>query len=213
MRIIAIGDIHNRLDYPPYINSQLQAADLILKAGDITNFGDQYEANQVLDRIAMLNDKILAVSGNCDRPGVTKILTDRDINLHAVPRIVEGIMFFGIGGCNKTPFHTPQEYTDDEMKDLLKNFRKKSESSKQVLVTHAPPHKTKLDKIFLGLHVGSKVIREFIDDFQPDLAVCGHIHEARGVDRIGKTLAINPGPFPRHYALIEVGTNIEYELY
>jgi Icc-related predicted phosphoesterase len=122
-------------------------------------------------------------------------------------------MFFGIGGCNKTPFHTPQEYTDDEMRDFLKNFRQKSESSKQVLVTHAPPHKTKLDKIFLGLHVGSKVIREFIDNFQPDLAVCGHIHEARGVDHIGKTLIINPGPFPKHYALIEVGDNIEYELY
>ncbi len=46
-----------------------------------------------------------------------------------------------------------------------------------------------------GLHTGSKALRAFIDDKNPVLCLCGHIHESSGKEYYGDTLVINPGPF------------------
>ena len=44
---------------------------------------------------------------------------------------------------------------------------------------------------------GSKAVREAIERYQPVLSLHGHIHEARGNARVGKTLCINPGQLVR----------------
>ena len=41
--------------------------------------------------------------------------------------------------------------------------------------------------------VGSVAVRDAISKYQPLLSVHGHIHESRGVGKMGRTLAINPG--------------------
>jgi Icc-related predicted phosphoesterase len=41
--------------------------------------------------------------------------------------------------------------------------------------------------------VGSTAVRDAITSRQPMLSVHGHIHESKGVTKIGRTLAINPG--------------------
>jgi uncharacterized protein len=41
--------------------------------------------------------------------------------------------------------------------------------------------------------VGSTAVREVIEQHQPALSLHGHIHEARGTKRLGRTLCINPG--------------------
>jgi Icc-related predicted phosphoesterase len=58
---------------------------------------------------------------------------------------------------------------------------------------------TKLDLIYSGMHVGSEVVRKFIENKQPEVAICSHIHEAKGIDFIGRTTIINPGRFPEGY--------------
>ena len=57
-----------------------------------------------------------------------------------------------------------------------------------------PPYNTKLDNIGCG-HVGSQSIRDLIEEFNPALVLCGHVHEARGIDRINETTIVNPGVF------------------
>jgi hypothetical protein len=213
MRIFAITDIHGRQNFNETIAKKMSDVDLVLIAGDITHFGGEKEANTILQTIKNVNKNIFAVSGNCDHEGVNTALTSQHFNLHGECRKVKEIVFCGLNGSNKTPLHTPQEYKDSEMEALLRNFDKTANARCHVLLSHAPPAKTKIDKIFLGFHVGSKAIRNFIEKFQPDLVICGHIHEARGIDTIGKTLVINPGPFPKHYALINCGERIDYELY
>jgi len=213
MKIIGIADIHDRLDYPAAAIEQLRSSDLVLIAGDITNFGDKDEAQKVIQRIAEYNPRILAVPGNCDRAGVNRMISEYGMNLHGTSTVFGGVMFLGLGGCNKTLFHTPMEYADDEMTAIFSKFERMPGIDKCVLVTHVPPYKTKLDRIFIGLHVGSKPVRRFIERFQPDIALCGHIHEARGVDTLGKTVIINPGPFPKHYALLDLGEKAEYVLF
>lgn len=213
VKLIAITDIHGHQNFDNYIAKVISNADLVLIAGDITHFGAEEEANTVLRNIKNLNNKILAVPGNCDHIDVINALRFHGFNLHGECREINGIVFYGLGGSNKTPLRTPQEYSESEIDKILNRFKKKKEARFHILLTHSPPAKTKLDKIFLGLHVGSKAIRKFIEKFQPDLVICGHIHESMGSDKIGKTVIINPGPFPKHYVVINLEEKINYELY
>ncbi len=41
--------------------------------------------------------------------------------------------------------------------------------------------------------MGSIAVRKFIETYEPQLCLTGHIHEAAGTDKIGKTIIINPG--------------------
>ena len=41
--------------------------------------------------------------------------------------------------------------------------------------------------------VGSTAVAEAIADFQPVLSLHGHIHEGRGVAKVGASTVVNPG--------------------
>jgi Icc-related predicted phosphoesterase len=45
--------------------------------------------------------------------------------------------------------------------------------------------------VFAG--AGSQAVRKAIEKYQPMLGLHGHIHEAQGIIKIGKTTCINPG--------------------
>jgi hypothetical protein len=48
-------------------------------------------------------------------------------------------------------------------------------------------------------------VRTYIETRQPLICFTGHIHEAKGIDRIGRTQIINPGPLWKGgYAYAEV---------
>jgi hypothetical protein len=77
------------------------------------------------------------------------------------------------------------------MASRLDKFR---ELTPLVLICHAPPLDTPLDRIREGLHAGSRAVRDFIEARQPIHFFCGHIHEAEGVVmQIGPTRAQNVG--------------------
>lgn len=42
-------------------------------------------------------------------------------------------------------------------------------------------------------HVGSTSVRKVIEKLQPLAGLHGHIHESRGLTKIGKTQCFNPG--------------------
>ena len=175
--------------------------DLILIAGDITHFSGWEVARKVLEPVLSLGVPVLAVHGNCDGRDVPQLLEELGIGLHDRRVEINGVGFIGLGGSNITPFNTIWELTEDEiMKILERNYR-----PGDVILSHVPPRDTKADRIHSGLHVGSKALREFIERNQPPLVVTGHIHEARSVDRVGKTVIVNPGPlFRGYYAVIEL---------
>jgi hypothetical protein len=61
------------------------------------------------------------------------------------------------------------------------------------MVCHTPPADTVTDRIASGQHVGSPRVRRFIETHQPDACITGHIHEAAGLDHIGRTAVVNAG--------------------
>jgi Icc-related predicted phosphoesterase len=51
-----------------------------------------------------------------------------------------------------------------------------------------------------------------VEEYQPNLLLCGHIHEDRGEESLGYTKILNVGELGRGYAaLIELGETIEVE--
>lgn len=75
----------------------------------------------------------------------------------------------------------------------LERLAEQSDPGKTVYVTHSPPRGTSLDRLYDGRAVGSRAIRDFIESRQPPLTLHGHVHESPGVDRIGRTVSVNPG--------------------
>lgn len=211
MQIAAITDLHGRMITDVKRIEKLQKCDQLIVVGDITHFGDRKAAEKVLNVLQTINKNILSVHGNCDHDSVNYLLTSMGINIHNETRTIDDVNIYGVGGCSRSPFNTPQEYTEEELSDFLKNFKTNSDQW-NILVSHSPPYNTKVDRTFMGLHVGSKAVRKFIEIRKPDVVLCGHIHEARGVDKVNETIVINPGPFPDHIAFITIGENISYEL-
>jgi hypothetical protein len=78
--------------------------------------------------------------------------------------------------------------------------------SRAIFNFHAPPYNSgldeapALDETLRPKHggavmepVGSKAVAASIVKHQPMLSVHGHIHESRGIKKMGRTLALNPG--------------------
>ncbi|RKX70657.1 hypothetical protein DRP53_04180 [candidate division WOR-3 bacterium] len=186
MRILALADLHGRK-----IKLEGRSVDLVVIAGDITQFGGYHEAKRVLAPITASGLRLLAVPGNCDYPGVATYLSEIGANCEERLMVIDGFGFLGLGGSNPTPCNTPNEFPEAELKQRLNRFLAEKIS---VLISHAPPYNTTVDLTHSRTHAGSRSVRDFIEEVEPELVICGHIHEAKGEDRIGKTRIINPGP-------------------
>jgi len=56
-------------------------------------------------------------------------------------------------------------------------------------------------------------VRAFVDRAQPELVLCGHIHESRAIDLLGHSLVVNPGPVSAgHYAVVETMSQLSVRL-
>jgi len=203
-RMVVFGDIHSQITYIDNIK-ELPSADWVIITGDLTNRGGKKEAEEIINYIKCYNTHILAQIGNMDFLEINDYFENLGINLHGHGyRLEEELAVFGVGGSTPTPFNTPTEYTEQEIDAFLHiAYEEIKNVSHKILVSHTPPFGTKVDIVGRGDHVGSKVIREFIAKEQPELCLTGHIHEARNIDKIGKTLILNPGTIAQGYILVE----------
>jgi uncharacterized protein len=111
------------------------------------------------------------------------------------------------GWANRTPWHTYREEDEDDLERRLESMAGQVRDMKRtVLSAHCPPFNSGLDEapelddemrpVSAGhalLPVGSTAVRAIIEKYQPLLSLHGHIHEARGVARLGSTVCLNPG--------------------
>jgi Icc-related predicted phosphoesterase len=194
MKILAVSDLHG--DIKPIITYlEDNKVDLIIVAGDITHFGPPELGEDLLNEISSFEIPVMAIPGNCDPESIhSKIDNSQAINIHARNVVIKNIGICGFGGSNPTPFDTPLEFEEVQIYDEAKRAIEGIKDEKITLfITHAPPYNTKTDLLPSGVHVGSKSLRKIIEDVQPTMNICGHIHEASGTDKIGKTTIVNPG--------------------
>jgi len=205
--LLGLGDLHGRINWTDELAAAARRVNAILVCGDITTFGSVADAATVLDDLYAYCDTIYAVAGNCDSAAIDNYLAERGISLHGRGIFIgDRIGLCGVSGSNRTPLKTPLEYTDEELVAALNRGWQQIEPAPiRIVVHHAPPYKTRCDRMRLGLHVGARGLRSFCEEKQPELVLCGHIHEARGRDQIGQTIVVNPGMAAKgHGSLITI---------
>ncbi len=118
-----------------------------------------------------------------------------------------GFSLISMGWTNPTPWDTFREAPEDELARKIEAIATQvPDMGRAIFNFHAPPYGTGLDEApaldasLRPMHggavmkpVGSTAVRDSITRHQPLLSVHGHIHESRGIKKMGRTLAINPG--------------------
>ena len=204
MKFLALSDLHGDYSHIGALLSRAGDLDAVLIVGDITDFGPDEHALELLE---MFSEPVLAIPGNCDNLSLLKVLEENAINLHNSSYKMGNLTFVGLGGSNPTPFNTPFELSEKKIGEyigtLLTNL-----SGRIVLLSHAPPRNT-TDRVPHG-NVGSEALARFLG--RCDLIICGHIHEARGSVRVNGTLVVNPGVASKgQAALITINEGISVE--
>lgn len=189
MKLLIFSDIHG--DKAALEKLMAIDADYYFAAGDLANWG------RGLDQMGPILQKraeaMYVMPGNheseddishfCDQYGFHKF------HGQAIP--IEGYTVAGLGYSNPTPFNTPGEYSEQEIAERLEKF---SGHDPLILICHAPPRNTRLDRAGEGQHFGSQAVRDFIERQQPVRFYCGHIHEAAGQqDTLGQSPGWNVG--------------------
>jgi Icc-related predicted phosphoesterase len=193
---IAIGDLHDDVSQIGKVPG-ISEAQGVLVSGDITNYGSRARAERLLGEIERCNTNIFAQIGNMDTREVEDYLEERGFNVHArATDLGFKVGLIGVGYSKPTPFGTPSEVSDAQIRAWLDHAIEQARDFEHlILMVHNAPFGTKIDRVEFGQSVGSWAVREFIDKHQPDVCIGGHIHESRGVDRVGKTQIINSGLF------------------
>jgi Icc-related predicted phosphoesterase len=183
--------------------------DALFVCGDITHFEPVQQGKELLSRLVTLQLPILYVVGNTDLPELTNLKIKGADDIHATCKSIGDYSFIGVSALHPT-FDVPEEKI---MRWLQSGINACSQTGNLIVVSHVPPINTKVDIAYIGGHTGSHSLRQFILERKPVAVFCGHIHEARGIDYIGNTIIVNPGP-ARHgyYALVTLNGKVDVEL-
>lgn len=219
MKFLVISDLHGEVAMLEKIDAEFKVADAVLFAGDFAKFNHTETGKPALEALCKKHDVIFSVIGNCDEPSFLAEVEAFDISCEKTLAWHEGLAFCGSGGGSKFSGATPNERSDEELAgdfDVVLNAAASDEVAASengsagewrnlVAIMHNPPKDTECDKIENGMHVGSPLLRAFIEKAKPLAVVTGHIHESSGIDKIGETVIVNPGSLAEgKYALMKV---------
>jgi Icc-related predicted phosphoesterase len=164
--------------------------------------------------------------GNDDQFEVDEIISSAKRVQLAEGKVVEfgDFQMISTGWSNRTPWDTYREEDEDDLAERLRKMTSQVTASPENTIYnfHCPPYGTglddapEIDENMRPKHggrslipVGSKAVREAIEEGQPTLALHGHIHEAKGNTRIGNTLCINPGSSYEQGQLLGAVVNLD----
>jgi Icc-related predicted phosphoesterase len=212
--IAYVVDVHDRFEAVPEAIADIGTVDLLIVGGDITTGGTPDNAEAAIERWKPLAPRLLALAGNMDSAAIDARLAELGVALDA-----RGVVFGDVGVCGvsaapHSPLRTPYELDDEELERRADDaFAAVAGCRVRIFCPHAPPEGTVCDRLRDGRHVGSVVVRRIVEREQPELVLCGHIHEARGIDEIGRTQIVNPGPVTAgHRAVVAVDDELSVRL-
>jgi Icc-related predicted phosphoesterase len=138
--------------------------------------------------------------------GQSEMVTDAEAGPVDLPG---GFQLISLGYSNRTPWDSPRELDEPDLGARIEMLADQvRDPSRAIFNFHVPPIDTPIDvaaeldenlkpRVIAGQvqtkSVGSTAVRATLERHQPVLSLHGHIHEAPGVARVGRTVAVNPG--------------------
>ncbi len=159
------------------------------------------------ERLAGSSFKVYMAAGNDDHMEVDDVIEDSSVIVNCNNKVVmvgenEMVTFCW---TNPTPWDTPREKPDEQLEPMIEELVGKIKDMPNAIFNfHAPPYGSSLDlapeltkdlvqAADRKIHVGSRAVTNIINKYHPLLGLHGHIHESRGVQKMGRTMIINPG--------------------
>ncbi len=198
MKILALSDIHGDRTFIKKMAQKgaEEKVDLVILAGDLGH--DNGSLDGIVGPFREKGLEVALLPGNHEGMAEIDFLAQRygAKNLHGYV-MQKGEV--GIFGCGYADVGLHQINEKDLFDTLERAHGSLKDVKKKIMVTHVQPN----NSIFgLGLFPGNSGVRKAIERFQPDIHICGHVHETQGMEeRIGKTRVLNVGKSGR---IIEV---------
>src|SRR5208282_4239351 len=165
------------------------------------------------ERLRELNAKVYMTPGNDDAFAIDDVLNSSNAITNPEGKVVtidEHHEMISSGYSNRTPWDSPRELSEEELEKKIEEMAVQVKDMKNCIFNfHCPPYDSgidtaaKLDKdlkpvVVPGtgvemVPVGSTAVKKLIEKYQPLMGLHGHIHEARGETKIGRTVCYNPG--------------------
>ncbi|MEM0288247.1 MAG: metallophosphoesterase [Nitrososphaerota archaeon] len=114
-----------------------------------------------------------------------------------------------LGYANRTPWNSPREVDEEVLAEKIEGMASQVKDMRTAIFNiHVPPIDTIIDKApkidgnfkpvisggqLVMISAGSIAVRKAIEKYQPLIGLHGHIHESRGMVKIGRTICLNPG--------------------
>lgn len=186
MKLLCTADLHGTIPTQMKEIVNRERIDAIIYGGDFAPHGWHGEGKMgdFIRFLASLKKPIFFVNGNMDpSPAYFKKLEKNYKNLnyiHLKRAKIGSYYLVGLGDYYPGP------------RLVLEKFEKllNKKPDKTIIISHYPA-KGLVDFTDDGEHAGSEKMRQVIEKYQPLLFLCGHIHEAAGVTKLGKTRIAN----------------------
>jgi len=157
--------------------------------------------------------KCYMIPGNDDSYVIDEVLDSSDIVLNVNEKVVdvgERVQMISLGYANMTPWNCPRDLPEEELEKKISELIERADKGSDLIFNiHVPPYNSGIDlapeldenmrpKLGPGgqvmlIPVGSIAVRRAIETYQPILGLHGHVHEAKGFAKIGRSLCLNPG--------------------
>jgi Icc-related predicted phosphoesterase len=209
MRLLFVADLHYSLKQFDWLVANVSHYDLAVIGGDLLDLASALDPDV---QIAIVEKYFGLLRQRCSRLVVSSGNHDGDSRNEADESVAEWLKAASADGIHVDGdgFNIDKiritvcpwwdgELSRDELATMLEREASQvPEGGRWIWIHHAPPEGSKTS--WTGRKfVGDEYLRAWIDRFQPEMVLSGHIHnspfhdEGSWIDRIGRTWVFNPG--------------------
>jgi Icc-related predicted phosphoesterase len=168
--------------------------------------------NLASERLSGTEVQCYVMPGNDDREEAIKLLDQSDCVTNPdrdLVRLDSHHEMISLGYANITPWKCPRDVPEDSLMEMIEEMVCQVKDIRNCIFNiHIPPYDSGIDVTTaldehlkpvmtssgpVQISAGSVSVRSAIEKYQPLLALHGHIHESRGVAKVGRTICLNPG--------------------